>query len=51
VFANDGKTVADTGNVMGVDNQVDQTTGTVKVKAEFPTRISSSGPDSSSTCG
>ena len=36
VFANDGKTVADTGNVMGVDNQVDQTTGTVKVKAEFP---------------
>ncbi|TXJ08960.1 MAG: efflux RND transporter periplasmic adaptor subunit [Afipia sp.] len=36
VFANDGKTVADTGKVMGVDNQVDQTTGTVKVKAEFP---------------
>jgi multidrug efflux system membrane fusion protein len=24
VFANDGKTVADTGNVMGVDNQVDR---------------------------
>lgn len=36
VFANDGKTVADTGKVTGIDNQVDQTTGTVKVKAEFP---------------
>lgn len=36
VFGNDGKTVADTGNVSGIDNQVDQTTGTVKVKAEFP---------------
>ena len=36
VFGNDGKTVADTGKVTGVDNQVDQTTGTVKVKAEFP---------------
>ena len=36
VFGNDGKTVVDTGKVTGVDNQVDQTTGTVKVKAEFP---------------
>ncbi len=36
VFGNDGKTVADTGTVSGIDNQVDQTTGTVKVKAEFP---------------
>ncbi len=36
VFGNDGKTVVDTGNVSGIDNQVDQTTGTVKVKAEFP---------------
>lgn len=36
VFGNDGKTVVDTGTVTGVDNQVDQTTGTVKVKAEFP---------------
>lgn len=36
VFSHDGKTVADTGKVTGVDNQVDQTTGTVKVKAEFP---------------
>jgi len=36
VFGNDGKTVADTGHVTGIDNQVDQTTGTVKVKAEFP---------------
>jgi len=36
VFGNDGKTVIDTGHVTGIDNQVDQTTGTVKVKAEFP---------------
>ena len=36
VFGNDGKTVVDTGTVTGIDNQVDQTTGTVKVKAEFP---------------
>ena len=36
VFANDGRTVADTGTLTGVDNQVDQTTGTVKIKAEFP---------------
>jgi len=32
----DGKTVADKGKVMVVDNQIDQTTGTVKLKAEFP---------------
>jgi multidrug efflux system membrane fusion protein len=36
VFANDGSTVADTGTLTAVDNQVDQTTGTVKLKAEFP---------------
>lgn len=36
VFGNDGRTVADTGTLTGVDNQVDQTTGTVKIKAEFP---------------
>ncbi len=36
VFANDGKTVADTGTLTAVDNQVDQTTGTVKLKGEFP---------------
>jgi multidrug efflux system membrane fusion protein len=36
VFGNDGKIVADTGTLLGVDNQVDQTTGTVKIKAEFP---------------
>lgn len=36
VFANDGKTVADTGVLTAVDNQVDQTTGTVRLKAEFP---------------
>ncbi|WP_022722742.1 efflux RND transporter periplasmic adaptor subunit [Rhodopseudomonas sp. B29] len=36
VFGNDGVTVADTGKLTGIDNQVDQTTGTVKLKAEFP---------------
>ena len=36
VFGNDGKTVVDTGKLTGIDNQVDQTTGTVKIKAEFP---------------
>lgn len=36
VFGNDGVTVIDTGTLTGIDNQVDQTTGTVKVKAEFP---------------
>jgi membrane fusion protein, multidrug efflux system len=32
----DGKTAADNGNVVVIDNQVDQTTGTVRIKAEFP---------------
>jgi membrane fusion protein, multidrug efflux system len=32
----DGKSVLDKGKVMVIDNQVDQTTGTVKLKAEFP---------------
>jgi membrane fusion protein, multidrug efflux system len=32
----DGKTVTDRGTLRVVDNQVDQTTGTVKLKAEFP---------------
>ena len=36
VFGNDGVTVVDTGTLKGIDNQVDQTTGTVKLKAEFP---------------
>ncbi|ABD07604.1 Secretion protein HlyD [Rhodopseudomonas palustris HaA2] len=36
VFGNDGVTVIDTGVLRGIDNQVDQTTGTVKLKAEFP---------------
>jgi multidrug efflux system membrane fusion protein len=29
-------TVADTGKLTGIDNQVDPTTGTLKLKAEFP---------------
>jgi multidrug efflux system membrane fusion protein len=32
----DGKTVTDRGTLQVVDNQVDQTTGTVRLKAEFP---------------
>ncbi|MBX9709631.1 MAG: efflux RND transporter periplasmic adaptor subunit [Xanthobacteraceae bacterium] len=36
VFGNDGRTVVDTGLLQSVDNQVDPTTGTVKLKAEFP---------------
>jgi multidrug efflux system membrane fusion protein len=36
VFGNDGVTVVDTGVLKGIDNQVDSTTGTVKLKAEFP---------------
>ena len=36
VFGNDGITVIDTGRLVGIDNQVDQTTGTLKLKAEFP---------------
>jgi membrane fusion protein, multidrug efflux system len=32
----DGKGLLDKGKVVVIDNQVDQTTGTVKIKAEFP---------------
>jgi membrane fusion protein, multidrug efflux system len=32
----DGKSALDQGKVMVIDNQVDQTTGTVKLKGEFP---------------
>ena len=35
-LAPDGKTALDKGKVVVIDNQVDQTTGTVKIKAEFP---------------
>lgn len=38
VFGNDGVTVVDTGTLTGIDNQIDPTTGTVKVKAEFPNK-------------
>jgi multidrug efflux system membrane fusion protein len=36
VFGNDGTTVIDKGTLKGIDNQVDPTTGTLKLKAEFP---------------
>lgn len=36
VFGPDNKTVIETGTLQVVDNQVDQTTGTIKLKAEFP---------------
>jgi multidrug efflux system membrane fusion protein len=35
-FGADNKTPLDSGKVVVIDNQVDQTTGTVKLKAEFP---------------
>jgi multidrug efflux system membrane fusion protein len=37
-FGPDNKTVVETGQLKVVDNQVDQTTGTIKLKAEFPNR-------------
>ncbi len=37
-FGADNKTVIDSGVLQVVDNQVDQTTGTIKLKAEFPNR-------------
>src|ERR1700704_436463 len=36
VFGNDGTTVIDSGTLKGIDNQVDPTTGTLKLRAEFP---------------
>jgi membrane fusion protein, multidrug efflux system len=36
VFGNDGVTAVDSGMLKGIDNQVDPTTGTLKLKAEFP---------------
>ena len=36
VFGADNKTVADSGTLQVVDNQVDPATGTIKLKAEFP---------------
>jgi multidrug efflux system membrane fusion protein len=36
VFGNDGTTVIDSGTLKGIDNQIDPTTGTLKLKAEFP---------------
>jgi len=35
-FDRDGKTLLATGKLLTVDNQIDATTGTVKLKAEFP---------------
>src|SRR5215470_18233944 len=35
-FGNDNRTVIDRGTLQVVDNQVDQSTGTIKLKAEFP---------------
>jgi multidrug efflux system membrane fusion protein len=37
-FGPDNKTVVETGELKVVDNQVDQSTGTIKLKAEFPNR-------------
>jgi multidrug efflux system membrane fusion protein len=35
-LAADGKTVIDRGKLQVIDNQMDQTTGTIRMKAEFP---------------
>jgi len=35
-IAADGKTIIDSGKLQVIDNQMDQTTGTVRMKAEFP---------------
>ena len=35
-MAADGKTVVDRGKLQVIDNQIDQTTGTIRMKAEFP---------------
>ncbi len=35
-ISTDGKTVIDRGTLRVIDNQVDQTTGTIRLKAEFP---------------
>ena len=35
-IANDGRTVVDRGKLQVIDNQMDQTTGTIRMKAEFP---------------
>lgn len=35
VFGNDGTTVVDTGKLIGIDNQVDPTTGTLRLRAAF----------------
>jgi multidrug efflux system membrane fusion protein len=37
-FGPDNRTVIDRGTLLVVDNQVDQTTGTIKLKAEFPNK-------------
>ena len=37
-FGPDNKTVIETGELKVVDNQVDPSTGTIKLKAEFPNR-------------
>jgi multidrug efflux system membrane fusion protein len=38
VFGGDNKSIIDRGELKVVDNQVDQTTGTIRLKAEFPNR-------------
>ncbi len=38
VLDRDGRTVLDTGELLAVDNQIDATTGTVKLKAVFPNK-------------
>jgi membrane fusion protein, multidrug efflux system len=37
-LSQDGKTILDQGTLMLVDNQIDQTTGTIRLKASFPNK-------------
>ena len=48
-LSRDDGTVLDTGTVALLDNQIDQTTGTIRVKATFPNAHQRSGRASSST--
>jgi membrane fusion protein, multidrug efflux system len=47
----DGTTVLDEGKVTALNNQVDQTTGTIQIKGEFPNLNVQLRPGSTSMCG
>jgi len=49
-YDRDGRTLLAKGKLLTVDNQIDPTTGTVKLRAEFPNADDSLSPINSSTC-